>query len=126
MTRREQVMQLREQNKTYQEIGDELGISRQRVGAYLKTANPRGYKAWVKGRCVYTGLREWLIDNKCTMRQFIIQLGYTYHTNNAARWRNLLNGNTRLNIEEIRSIIWLTGKTFEELFVEDKDGADNA
>ena len=125
MTRREQVVQLREQNKTYQEIGDELGISRQRVGVYLKTVNPRGYKAWTKERCVYVGLREWLIENQCTARQFILQLGYTYHTNTADRWSRLLRGVTRLDMDDIKSIIRLTGKTFEELFIVDKDGADN-
>lgn len=122
MTRREQVMQLRAQNNTYQEIGNELGISRQRVGFYLKTVNPRGYKAWTKERCVYVGLREWLIENQCTARQFILRLGYTYANENVSRWNRLLTGKTRLNMDEIKSIIRLTGKTFEELFVVDKDG----
>lgn len=41
-TNRERAIQLREMNLSYRQIADELGVSKARVGQYLKPYNPDG------------------------------------------------------------------------------------
>ena len=124
MSKIDEIRAMREQGKTYQEIANRFNISKQRIGQYLTPTNIHNFRWWNESSCAYIGLRKWLNENKVTMRQFVLQLGYNYNNETNGRIRNKLKCNTRLDIDLILKIIVLTGLTFEELFINDNESED--
>lgn len=110
---------LREQGKTYQEIGEMYGISKQRVEKCIKDFNdlvgdkPRNIE------CIpYKGIYEYLKNNpKISVTSLIKEITNYTNITSRERIRNLFKGtNTQITIKEIKKLIEITGKPFEELF----------
>lgn len=122
MKRVNEMLKLREQGLTYQEIADNYGITRQRVSEILNRyrKNPYFYRPWTSERCIYQGLREWLNENEMTMRQLILRMGYVYNTTTSQRYIEKFKGNFVLRFDDIMRLIKLTEKTFEELFINEE------
>lgn len=114
--KKKQILIMRDNGMTYNEIGRRLGVSRQRVH---QIATGRKSKPAVKGtsreavkRIPYVGLREWMLANNVTMTEL-------------ARWCGLrgiaLNGNKKLRMATAEKILKVTGLEFEECFRRDDD-----
>lgn len=117
---------LREQGKTYQEIGDIYGVSKQRVEEAIKNAENRFNGKRIRKnsanieKIIYKGIYD-LFYKDCTMTISKIAriVGHDKGT-----VENLIKGaNARFTIKGIKRLIDFSGMTFEELFeLRKKDG----
>lgn len=118
---------LREQGKTYQEIGDMFGVSKQSVEEIIKNAEKR-FNNGVKIRknsvniekIVYKGIYDLFYkDRTMTVSKLARIVGYDKGT-----VKNLIEGtNARITIKGVKKLTDFSGMTFEELFeLREKDG----
>lgn len=116
---------LREQGKTYQEIGDIYGVSKQRVEEVIKNAEKRFNGERIRKnstnieKIVYKGIYD-LFYKDCTMTATKLAriVGHDKGT-----VENLIKGtNARFTIKGIKRLIDFSGMTFEELFEPRKKG----
>ena len=112
--------ELRVDGLTYDEIAEHMGVSRQAVHEALHRAMDNGR---VYAKCVYPGLRRWMIDHNISRRQLALALrpgvkpGWLYYK---------LEGRFRLSMGDVKAILKYTGMTFEEAFgEEEQDGTAN-
>lgn len=109
---------LREEGKTYQEIGDIFGISKQAVERSIKNAeikfNGRMRKSNVNiEEIIYKGIYQiFKKDSQITVSKLSKILGHERTTVN----NFLKNKNTRISIDAIKKLIAYSGMTFDELF----------
>ena len=68
--------------------------------------------------CAYIGLREWMNENRCGVRQLIALLGFVPSQSTEASWRKRLSGLNELNKTQIDKLLQLTKLTYEEAFRE--------
>lgn len=118
------IIDLRNKNWTYEEIGEELGISRQ-YAHYLnrvfgENIIPKKQEDLFNS-IAYPRLRDWMIENDLTVNQFGFLCGYE-HDFKVSSLGRFLNGQTKGNIQLIKKILDITGLKFEEAFeiVEEK------
>ena len=112
-----QMIEMRNAGVTYQEIGNIYGISKQRAYDVLRKHCPRKkYKEFKVEECIYSGLRDWLIETKMPLYKF--ECIYTGKVVDVATvtTRSRLLGVRDFKISEIERILEFTGKTYEELF----------
>ena len=119
MSTLEQKKELRNKGLTYQEIANELGISKQAVAQSLSKYSPRYFRRVSPETCIYKGLRDWMNENKVTMAEFLRKLGLTTNYRNYALYAERLRGRTEFRKKEIDAILVFTGMTFEECFKEE-------
>ena len=67
--RSEYVKALREAGKTYNEIGEELGVSRQRAHQLVRYVPGDGVHVRALLEIPYTGLREWMLENRVSLSE---------------------------------------------------------
>lgn len=104
---------------TLQEAADEFGVTREYIRQIL-SPNKRKPKEYY---CIYTGLRNWLIEHKYSCPRFIDECGLPLTGNT---FLTKIKGKSEFTIVEIKKILSYTGMTFEEAFgqVEDAPGGD--
>ena len=115
----EEKMALREQGKTYKEIAEILGISRQAVAQSLGKFQPARHLHITEKQCKYKGVRRWMNENKMTYREMTRRLGYKPNAEQVARVRNRLNGRTIIDKDCIDKILELTGMDYATAFSEE-------
>lgn len=115
---REVALKMRGEGMTCQQIADELGVTRQRVAQYCAGANVKYYRFCSEKICIYTGLRDWMNENKVNITALLQMIGYVYAPGSNKRWKAKLSGETSLKIDEIKKILAVTGLTFEQAFGE--------
>lgn len=109
-----EMIDLRLQGYSFQEIADKYGVTRQNVRSKIESVLRKDRPLTVLiQRCKYPKLKEWFIDNKCTATEIADNIFDGCY--NVAK--NKLNGNTNLVLPEIIKIIEYTGETFENLFI---------
>ena len=123
MNNHEKFAALRAEGLTYREIAARCGCSYQYVAQVLSSETKCYFHPFSEKQVIYTGLRDWLNDNKITVTELIRQrygymVGGQSHHNMTLR----LNGKTQLRMEDIEFFLKLAGKTYEELF-HNKEGA---
>lgn len=111
---------LREQGKTYQEIGDMYGVSKQSVEKTIKNAENRinnGVRIRKNSvnieKIVYKGIYDLFYkDRTMTISKLARIVGYDNST-----LKNLIEGtNAKITIKGIKKLTDFSGMTFEELF----------
>lgn len=112
----------REQGKTYQEIGEMYNVSKQYVASSIKKFERLSGTRVRKNnynieKIAYKGIYQ-LFENDSTMTVAkLSRMIYGYSSGVANRINRLIKGeNVRLSIKEIKKLIEITGKPFEELF----------
>lgn len=127
--KKEEMLQMRIDGATYQEIADVYGISRQAVHYALKKYKERlvGEVRGRRFRCndiKYTGIYEYFKANKKeTVSSFAIKV-FNIHTYNSGaisqKIRNFITGRneSHFTIEQIKRMCEIVGKPFEEVFKE--------
>lgn len=113
---REELRQMREAGSTYREIGSELGISINSVRNLLLTHYPDIYRSGKAGckemrSCCFKGLRTWLFDNDCSIKDLSDRTGIKYD-----RLHSMVIGRRRMTKEAIDILLDATGLTYEQAF----------
>lgn len=124
-----EMFQLREQGKTYQEIADEIGASRQGVHQAITNYTKRvltSYrgKGFYLENIKYKGIFEYFLENEEeTVSGFTKKLYDTPYTGNTSKVRGFITGKIEsyFTIEQIKRICDVVGKPFEEVFKERED-----
>ena len=108
---------LRNSGWTYQQIADKYGVSRQSVSEIMAKYKRSAFQGFNEKRCVYVGLRNWLNENRCSLKELHRRMyGHNSGGNSKDRYKRLLRGEGLFNKNDIDSLISVTGLTYEELF----------
>lgn len=98
--------------KSYEEIANELGCSKQYVEALLHhRVTERKRKKFVES--IYPGLEKWINESNKTITYLTKELGYSH----IRIVKQKLIGTKIFNIKDIFKIIEISQKPFEYLFV---------
>lgn len=113
-----QMLLWREQGLTYQEIADRCGISKQRVHQIIGVVRKNNVDI---ESIVYKGIYDYMKENsKITYSTLYSKISGGNSSENAIKnFRVFLHNSAdegKLNIKQIKRLIKLTGKSFEELF----------
>lgn len=121
----QEMLKMRIDGATYQEIADSCGVTRQCVQHKLKeyskkiTTGKRGRQFSIK-EIKFKAIRDYFSVNETeTMTSFSTKV-YGYLGGTAATLRNFLKGKTEsyFTIPQIRRMCEIVGKPFEEVFEE--------
>ena len=117
----DEVIRMRNEGATYEEIGEHFGVSRQRIHAAL---GPFKKNAQLYTKIKYKGLKRWFNETDTSFSQFARLVGTRSTTASIRKMQNWLSeGGERessFTIGQIKKMLEVTGMTFEELFEEDK------
>lgn len=113
-----QMLLWREQGLTYQEIADRCGISKQRVHQIIGRVRKNNVDI---ESIVYKGVYDYMKENsQITYSTLYSKISGGNCSKNAIKnFRVFLHNSAdegKLNIKQIKRLIKLTGKSFEELF----------
>lgn len=117
------MVQKRLDGYTYQEIADELGVSRQCVHEKLKNYDKKLLGMRGKGfdinTIIYKGFYEHFRDDDYESLTSFAHKVLGTHNHPLGKLRNFLTGehkDTRFSVPQIKKMMEVTGKSFEELF----------
>ena len=119
----DRMVDLYTQGKSYREIGEIVGLSRQMVFNYIGGDNAaRYFQPLTPKMVVYTGLRGWMNTNKVNRAEFtrLLHNGVFYPAN-YNRCKRILSGEGIPTKSTIDKMLAITGLTYEELFRRDDD-----
>ena len=105
---------MRLEGATYQEIADKYGITRQMVFSILNHKDKDNAK---QDFIIYKGLKKWMLENNINV--YGLYTIMTGKTTGSGRTKDKLCGITKFSITDIKAIIKESGKTFEELFMQE-------
>ena len=119
----EEIYELYQNGSTYREIADRYGITRQTVAQRLKyykrkVAGIRGHNFDIN-KIVYQGIYDWFREHYYESLSSLSKKIYGYYRPcELTKLRSFLIGEheTHFNVEQIKRMCELTGKSFEELF----------
>ncbi len=60
---------------TFREIADKYGVSKQFVHQMCSESTDSLFRGWLKERCIYVNLRNWMNDNKISKKELLQRLG---------------------------------------------------
>lgn len=103
-----------ESGMTLQEVGEELGITRQRVAQLVGSI--REMREFTKTYSVYYGIDSWMKFNRVTYARFARMLGYAPSASNQSNLARRLMGKVDVSKSWIDAVLKLTGLTYEEAF----------
>ena len=113
---KKRIIELREQGKTYKNIADEVGCSKQYVALVCGKTNPNKFRYIQNDQCVYPNLRKWMNENKIS-RKALIRLSKCYEsTGSSVHLSHFLQGVTEPTKQVIDRLIETTGIPYEVLF----------
>lgn len=119
-----EMVKMRLDGCTFQEIADEYGVSRQCVQQSI--ADFTGKKKTVKksslDKCIYPNIREWMRDSGITMIRLSGICGLNESSQGVIRAKLL--GQREFKISEIRAILKESGKSFEHMFRTEETGVE--
>lgn len=102
---------------TFQEIADKYGVSKQFVHQMCSESTDSLFRGWLKERCIYVNLRNWMNDNKISKKELLQRLGLEALSGNYKRIGHYLKGECYPPKQMIDKFIEVTGLTYEELWV---------
>lgn len=115
---REEIIKLRENGLSYDEIGQKYGVSRQRIYQIVKVAGAdriRKNNTNIE-RIVYKGVYEFMKDNSNVSYASLSRAIGISNSSVFQRFLQSTSDNGRPTIRQIKKLIEITGKSFEELF----------
>ncbi len=113
-----EIVKMREKKLSYQQIGEELGLTKQCVWDTARRAKLSSEKQQeILNTVKYPAIKEWIAQRNITVKEFCNLFGYDSKPNGGACSR-FITGQTNGNLDMIRRILEITGLTFEEAFKE--------
>ena len=122
--RKEWMLQLFESGLTYQEIGDVAGVSKQRVFQLIGKSDRDSFRYITKERCFFDGLRDYLNENRISIKELTRQMYGQLHGNMYSTLKEQLKnkpGFKLLTMAKINKILSVTGLTYEQAFLSQED-----
>ena len=110
------ILELREQGKTYQEIADEVGCTKQYIGQVCGKYNPSMFHFITESECIYPNLRKWMNENKISRKELIRRSGIYETTNHSSHLSYIMTGYAQPPKPTIDKLIAATGMPYEVLF----------
>lgn len=110
------VKEMRENGMKYQDIANELGISRQQAWYIGNQAGITGSYSSKNNIVVYKKIRDWIEKHKMRLHDFCIKCGEKCGAN--SKTYKFLTGKSKGNIYIINNVLKVCGLTFEEAFGE--------
>ena len=120
---KEQILELRNQGKTYAEIGEMFGVSKQWVHQMVGEHRIRKGNYEIE-HIRYKGIYEFMRDNPTITLSTLTLKGIGKGKNLYCKFQRAITGTNRdmhLSINQIKRLTAYTGKSFEELFAERND-----
>jgi transcriptional regulator with XRE-family HTH domain len=115
MSKKQMAIALRAQGFTYQQIGDELGCSKQYIAQVLGKQSVHNFHVIKASDCAYPRLAKWMNENKVSRSEFLRRCGLLPLGENLARFHRILRGNIEPRKTDIDRMLKVTGMTYEEL-----------
>lgn len=111
-SRRSQILRMREEGHTYEEIGKVLGLSKQRCHqiVHYDRRGGDGFKPKSIMKIPYVGLRNWMMENRVTVSELSKRVGVSWLAT---------DGKKGIGTVIVERILEETGLTFEECFARD-------
>ena len=104
------VVRMRLEGSTLQEIADEYGCSKQNIDRLLYSIySIHGNK--VSKNIAFPELKEWMIEHNCTVSKMARNTGINYQTLYTS-----LVGRNKPSIKTINAVLDYTGLTFQQAF----------
>lgn len=116
MTRKQQMIAMRKQGHTYEQIARAFNVSRQRVYQLIGVSNKSYFRPITEERCVYPGLRKWMNDNNISTVELTRRLYGSAAGSNQSYVSAWLKGSKTLYKQAIDRILTVTNLTYEEAF----------
>ena len=119
--------EMRAEGRTFREIADYFGVSKQYIQSMERSRfNARRKDANFVERIPYPVIRaQFNADRSLTIPTFARVVFCTSAREAQEKARSLLLGrNTTLTINQLRNVLALTGKTFEETFYDERTDAE--
>lgn len=111
-----QMIEMHEIGRTYRQIGETFGVSRQRVFQMIGGGNNKHFRYINTNMCIFKGIRKYMNDNKISIME-ITRL--TYGDTNSGyynRAKGRLNGTLDFTKKHIDKILEITGLAYEVAF----------
>lgn len=119
-----EMYRMRLEGKSYQDIADRFGVSRQYV--YRLIGQQCKSEPYRNVNVRYTGLRKWMNESNYSVANLARESGCT-DNHSYVTITSYLQGSPRMDIDSIRKILRFTGMTFEEAFGEaEQEGVSDA
>ena len=105
----------RDKGKTYREIAEMYGVTYQAVAICCGRSKDGKFRAWTKDRCIYPNLRNWMNENRVSLKEFVRRMDKTSGKSEAVL-RSYLNGTTYPPKKTIDLMLEVTGLTYEQMW----------
>lgn len=105
---------------TYQEIAEKFGVTRQRVQQIMAefTGKERAKKSFNRTGFIYPNILEWMDEKGLSLAELSRIMGIG--EGNSSRTSKKMRGEIELRMFEIKAILKESGKTFEYMFCTEK------
>ena len=113
---KEEIKRMKAEGVHVDEIAKEFGITRTRVYQIIGPTRMRGFRPFTEDMCIYPHWRNWLNENRVTIREMVDRMGLENCNSNYQQVWGWMYGRcypTKKNIDRILSV---TGLTYEQLF----------
>lgn len=115
-----EMIKMRLDGCTYQEIAERYGVTRQCVQQSISSfmGKERSVRKSSLDKCIYPNIRKWMIDNDIAMVKLLKICGLSETNTNVIKMK--LCGEREFRISEIKGILKESSKTFEYMFSTEK------
>lgn len=110
----------REKGLTYRQIAEKYGVSFQCVASCCGKQNDAFFRAWTEDRCIWPNLRNWLNENRVTLKEFVRRMGDIPSSNVGCRVRGYFRGECYPQKGTIDKMLQVTGLTYEQLWAREE------
>lgn len=117
------IIQMRIDGYTIQQIADKYGVTKQCIQQKLSViaGSQRSRPKGVDERIIYPNLARWIAQERITRYGLSHMLGLSKNNKVATTINKRLYGETDFSMSEIKKLLEITGYTFEYLFEEKKN-----
>ncbi len=115
--RDKQMIEMRKNGATYQQIAEAFGVSRQRIAFLLGKNKESQFRTITEKQCAYTGIRNWLNTNKISMTELVRRIYGVYHAERRWWLGKYLTKQSDIKKTVIDKILEVTGLTYEQAFM---------
>lgn len=115
--KKKEALKLRlEDNLTYREISEQMGVSKAYVAMLLKEyVKKPNFHRWADDSTPYPMLTQWMNEHQISKMDLALKLGYSPNSNSQyIIYRRIKEG--RLNKKEIDKLLEITGLPYDILF----------
>lgn len=109
-------IEARSKGMKYREIAKLYGVSFQAVAQACAKYGPEHFVPFTEEKLVYANWRNWMNENKITMREFMRRLGLSSTGNSLDAVRGYMRGDHYPAKQTIDKILEVTGLTYEQLW----------